>query len=178
MALKATIFKVELSVSDLNRHYYAQHTLTLARHPSENDKRLMLRLIAFIDNASEQLSFTKGLSDTETPDLWLKNDVDEIEQWIELGQPSPQRIKKGCNQSREMKIYSANSNSFKQWFQKESSALSDKSNLNVITIEEDIAEQLGQLADRQMSISATLDSNEIYLTVNDQNIEVSLQKHQ
>ena len=100
MALKATIFKVDISISDMDRHYYADHNLTIARHPSENDERMMLRVLAFILNASETLSFTKGLSEVDDPDLWQKNLHGDIERWIELGQPSEQRIKKGCNQSQ------------------------------------------------------------------------------
>ena len=78
MALKATIFKADLSISDMDRNYYNDHNLTIARHPSENDARMMLRIIAFIVNAHERLQFTKGLSDDDVPDLWQKSFSDEI----------------------------------------------------------------------------------------------------
>jgi len=85
MALSSTIFKVQLDLSDLNRNHYKSYKLTLARHPSENDQRMMLRLLAFALYADEQLAFTKGISTTDEPDLWLKNYSGEIELWIELG---------------------------------------------------------------------------------------------
>ena len=79
MALKSTIYKIDLQVSDMDRHYYEQHSLTLARHPSETDERMMVRLIAFALNANSQLIFGKGLSDDEEPDLWQKDLTGAIE---------------------------------------------------------------------------------------------------
>lgn len=72
MALRATIYKAELNVADSDRHYYESHALTLARHPSETDERMMVRLLAFALNAHEDLVFTKGISDADEPDLWRK----------------------------------------------------------------------------------------------------------
>jgi len=94
MALSAKICKAELNVIDIDRHYYQQHSLTMAQHPSETDERLMVRLLAFALNASESLSFTKGLSTDDEPDLWQKSLSNEIEVWIELGLPSEKRLKK------------------------------------------------------------------------------------
>ncbi len=91
MAQKATIFKADLSIADMDRHYYADHALTLALHPSETPARLMLRLAAFALNATENLSFTRGLSAEDEPDIWQKSLIDEIELWIELGLPDERR---------------------------------------------------------------------------------------
>ncbi|HEV8077632.1 MAG TPA: YaeQ family protein, partial [Marinobacter sp.] len=93
MALKATIFKATLNIADMDRHYYADHQLTLARHPSENDERMMVRLLAFALNASDQLEFTKGLSTDDEPELWQKSLSNEIELWIELGLPDESRLR-------------------------------------------------------------------------------------
>ncbi|MCK5886056.1 MAG: YaeQ family protein, partial [Alcanivorax sp.] len=72
MALTATIYKAELTVSDMDRDYYATHNLTVALHPSETESRMMLRLLAFALNAHEDLAFTRGLSSTDEPDLWQR----------------------------------------------------------------------------------------------------------
>lgn len=82
MALKATIYKAELEVVDMDRNYYATHRLTLACHPSETAERLMIRLLAFALNAHEQLEFGKGISDSDEPDLWLRDLTGVIELWI------------------------------------------------------------------------------------------------
>ena len=99
MALSATICKADLNIVDMDRHYYQQHSLTVAQHPSENDERLMIRLLAFALHADEFLSFTKGLSTDDEPDLWQKSLSGEIELWIELGLPSEKRLKKACGRA-------------------------------------------------------------------------------
>ena len=173
MALKATIFKVDISISDMDRHYYADHNLTIARHPSENDERMMLRVLAFILNASETLSFTKGLSEVDDPDLWQKNLHGGIELWIELGQPSEQRIKKGCNQSQEMMIYSYDSPSFQMYWEKEKNRLAQRTNLKVVTIPESVGSQLAAQVNRQLQIQCTMSEGQAWLTLNNQSIEVT-----
>src|SRR6478609_8303856 len=87
MALRATIYKADLNVADTDRHYYGSHGLTVARHPSETDERMMVRLLAFAMHAQEELAFTKGLSDTDEPDLWVKDLTGAVKLWIEVGQP-------------------------------------------------------------------------------------------
>ena len=87
MALKSTVFKATLSISDMDRGYYADHSLTIARHPSENDERMMARLLAFVLHAGERLAFGKGLSDPDEPDLVARDLTDAIVQWIEVGTP-------------------------------------------------------------------------------------------
>ena len=93
MAANATIYKVELQVTDLDRHYYASHALTLAQHPSETETRLLVRLIAFALHADERLEFGRGLSDEDEPALWRRDYTGDIEQWIELGQPDEARLR-------------------------------------------------------------------------------------
>ena len=105
MALSATIFKANLQVSDMDRNYYAEHLLTLARHPSETDERMMVRLLAYALHADEYLNFTKGLCADEEPDLWLKNLTDEIELWIDVGQPDERRLRKACSRAAQVYLY-------------------------------------------------------------------------
>ncbi len=181
MALKATIFKAHLSISDMDRNYYNEHNLTIARHPSENDERMMLRLIAFIVNAHERLQFTKGLSDDDVPDLWQKNFSDETELWIELGQPSEQRIKKGCNQSQHMMIYAYADNSFDVWWKKEKGRLQIRKNLSVFTVPEALAEPLANAVQRSMQIQVTIQDGQMWLTIEGadttESVEVAIEKH-
>lgn len=176
MAISATIFKVDLSIADMDKHYYGEHVLTIARHPSESDKRMMLRIIAFAMNGNEHLAFTKGLSDVELPDILQKNYSDVIEHWIELGQPSEQRIKKGCNQSQAMSIFSYDSNAFEQWWKKEKNALSMRKNLSIVTIPEEIGEQLVEKVNRQMSIQCSIQDAQVWFNLDGESFELSPQK--
>ncbi|MBV1889621.1 MAG: YaeQ family protein, partial [Gammaproteobacteria bacterium] len=109
MALKPTIYKARISLSDLNREIYDTLNLTIALHPSETMERMMARVLAFCINSEELLSFTKGLSEADQPDIWARSLDDRITLWIDLGEPLPERIKKAKHQSEAVKVYSFNS---------------------------------------------------------------------
>lgn len=173
MALKATIFKADVSITDLDRNYFQEHNLTIARHPSENDERMMLRLLAFILNANENLEFTRGLSEDDEPDIWQKNYSGEIELWLELGTPSEQRVKKGCNQAQQMMIYAYDDNVFQEYWKKEGNKLSMRNNLQVVTIDADLAQQLSQITDRNMQIQVTIQDGVMYFTLGDTSLEIT-----
>jgi len=106
MAQKSTIYKVELSVSDMDRHYYETHKLTVAKHPSETDERLMVRILAFALNASDQLELTKGLSSDDEPDIWQKSLSGELERWVALGLPSEKVVRQSSGKADKVTIYS------------------------------------------------------------------------
>lgn len=105
MALNATLFKTTLDISDLRRHYYQRHQFTVARHPSETDERMMLRILAFALYADEYLEFTKGLSTDDEPDLWQKSLTGEIDLWIEMGLPSEKRVRKARAIAKQVIIF-------------------------------------------------------------------------
>ena len=105
MALKATIFKASLQVSDMDRNYYGEHQLTLARHPSETDERMMMRVLAFALNAHEHLAFGKGLSDTDEPDLWQKDLTGQIVHWIDVGLPDERRLIRATGKAERVTVY-------------------------------------------------------------------------
>lgn len=108
MALKPTIYKLRISLSDLNRNYYDTLNLTLAQHPSETLERMMVRALAFCINAQEHLVFTKGLSEIDEPDIWVRTLDDRIALWIEVGEPSVERVKKAGQKAKTVKIYCFN----------------------------------------------------------------------
>jgi uncharacterized protein YaeQ len=118
MALKATIYKVELSVSDMDRHYYETHNLTVAKHPSETDERLMVRILAFALNAHEQLEFTRGLSSDEEPDIWQKSLSGELELWVELGLPAEKTVRQSCGKANAVIVYCYGGRTAEMWWDK------------------------------------------------------------
>ncbi len=99
MALKSTIFKAELQISDMGRNYYGDHSLTLARHPSETDERMMVRLLAFALHAHEALVFADSIGNDEEPSLWQKDLTGAVQVWIGVGQPDVKRIRKACGRA-------------------------------------------------------------------------------
>lgn len=105
MAPKATVYKAQLQIADMDRGYYHDHNLTLAQHPSETDARMMLRLLAFALNASDSLQFSKGLCVDDEPELWQKSLSDEIELWVEFGQSDEKWVRKACGRSKQVQLF-------------------------------------------------------------------------
>jgi len=163
MALKATIYKADLQLADMDRNYYQDHALTLARHPSETDERMMIRLLAFAIHANEALTFTKGLFDTDEPDLWQKDLTGAIQLWIEVGQPDEKRLMKACGRSEQVIVYSYSATSH-IWYKQIANKLERAKNLTVINIPADASMQLEKLAQRSMQLQCTIQDGQIYLT--------------
>ena len=163
MALKATVVKAELQISDLDRHHYATYPLTLAQHPSETDQRLMVRLIAFALFASDRLEFGKGLSTEDEPDLWRRDYTGEIEQWIDLGQPDESRIRKACGRARQVVVVTYGGRTADMWWDKQSAALSRLDNLTVIDIAPESVEALAAMIERSMRLNVLIQDGEFQL---------------
>jgi len=163
MALKATIYKAELQIADMDRNYYQTHLLTLARHPSETDERVMIRLLAFAIHASERLEFTKGLFDTDEPDLWQKDLTGAIELWIEVGQPDEKRLMKACGRAENVVVYSYSATSH-IWYKQIANKLERAKNLSVINIPAEASAQLEKMANRNMQLQCTIQDGQIWLT--------------
>jgi uncharacterized protein YaeQ len=163
MALKATVHKATLQVSDLDRHYYASHALTLAQHPSETDLRLMVRLLAFALFADERLAFGRGVSSDDEPDLWRHSLSGEIEQWIELGQPDEARLRRACGRAREVIVVGYAARAFDLWWEKNAAGLARLDNLKVLDLPAGSAEALAALLARNMDFQVVIESGELQL---------------
>lgn len=170
MAPNSTIYKVELQVSDMDRHYYASHNLTLAQHPSETPGRLMVRLVAFALFADERLEFGRGLSTEEDPDLWQRDYTGDIDRWIELGQPDESRIRKACARARHVVVVNYSGNSAQIWWDKSGAALSRLKNLTVLDIAPADVEALVGLLERGMRLTAMIQDGELQLMSDRQNV--------
>ena len=172
MAPKATVVKVELQVSDMDRHYYATHMLTLAQHPSETDERLMVRLLAFALFADERLEFGRGLSSEDEADLWRRDYTGDIEQWIDLGQPDESRIKKACGRAQQVVVVNYSGNGAGIWWVKVGASLSRIKNLTVIYIPGASVDALATLIQRGMRLNCLIQDGEVQLMSDTINITV------
>jgi uncharacterized protein YaeQ len=174
MALKATIYKADLQIADMDRNYYQDHVLTLARHPSETDERMMVRLLAFARHAHEALTFTKGLFDTDEPDLWQKDLTGAIDLWIEVGQPDEKRILKACGRADQVVVYSYSSTS-SIWWSQIRNKLERAKNLSVFNIPADTSQALAKLAQRTMQIQCTIQDGQIWLTEGETTVQIDVE---
>ncbi|MCL7410030.1 YaeQ family protein [Marivivens donghaensis] len=173
MAQKATIYKVELSVSDMDRHYYETHKLTIAKHPSETDERMMVRLLAFALNAHEQLEMTKGISTDDEPDIWQKSLSDELELWIALGLPSDKVVRQSCAKAQKVVIYTYGGRTADVWWDKIQNSTSRFDNLQVMALSEQSTIELAGLADRSMKLQVNIQDGDVMVSVGDQIVYVT-----
>ena len=174
MAIKPTIYKFNVSLSDLNRDYYDTLNLTVALHPSETVERMMARLITFCCEAREGLAFTKGLSEVEEPDLWVKTLDDQIDLWIDVGEPSLDRIKKATRLANKSMVYSFNSKSDVWWSQSETKL--SQVDVSVVRIDWESIQALTELVQRTMNMSVTITGDSAFIATEDGECEVSWEK--
>ena len=173
MALKSTIFKAELQIADLERNYYQNHALIVARHPSETDERMMVRVLAFAMYADSALTFGKGLSAEDEPDLWRKDLTGAIELWLDVGLPDEKRIRRACGRARQVVVVTYGGRVADMWWQQNKVALPRQDNLTVITMSAEDSRALADLAARGMQLQCTLQDGELWLIVDGENTRIA-----
>jgi len=181
MALKSTVFRAHLQIADIDNSYYADHTLTLARHPSETDERMMVRLVALalqahklqsVCNGDATLAFGAGLSDPDEPDAWLRDFTGQTRLWIEVGQPEEKPLLKACGKADEVVLYCF-SHAAEIWWRGIENKLSRPRNLSVYRLPAVQSQALVALAQRSMQLQATV--QEGALTLGDDQRSVTLE---
>ena len=170
VAIKPTIYKFRISLSDLNRNYYDTLNLTIALHPSETHERMMTRVLVFCINAQQQLSFTKGLCDIDEPDIWLRTLDNQISLWIDVGEPSIDRVKKATRIARAVKIYSFNSKSDVWWQQEKNKLTYLKASIYQFPWKN--IQILATLVQRTMDFSVTITGNSAFIATHAGECEV------
>lgn len=174
MALKSTIFKAELSVADIDRGVYGDHSLTLARHPSETDERMMVRLLAFALHADERLEFGRGLSAEDEPDLVLRDLTGEAVEWIDVGLPDEREVRKACGRARSVTVYPYGGRSCAMWWSKAAPMLERQPTLAVREVPPEASEALSGLAARTMALQVTIQDRHILVSAQDRVVAVDL----
>ncbi|MFX0546556.1 YaeQ family protein [Roseovarius sp. S1116L3] len=173
MAQNATIYKVELSVSDMDRHYYETHKLTVAKHPSETDERLMVRIVAFALNAHEHLEMTKGLSTDDEPDIWQKSLSGELDVWVALGLPSEKVIRQSCSKATKVVIYPYGGRTAEMWWDKIKNSTTRFDNLHVMNFSETDTGALAKLVSRAMKLQVNIQDGDVMVGVDDSIVYVT-----
>ena len=162
MTVKSTIFKAQLHVNDMDRNYFHAHSLTIARHPSETEERLMVRLLAFALHAHDALQFARGLAFDE-PDLWRKDLTGAIDLWITVGQPDEQQMRRACGRARQVVVYTYSGRSAQIWWQKSGEAAARSKNLTVVDLAAQGTQALARLVQHGMQLQCFIQDGEIQL---------------
>ncbi|WP_353173222.1 YaeQ family protein [Paracandidimonas soli] len=165
MALRATVYKAELHVADNDRGYYGSHSVTVARHPSETDERLMVRLLAYAlyADTDERLAFTRGLSETDEPDLWRQDLTGAVELWIETGLPDERRLLKASGRAEQVVVFAYGRNA-ELWWKGVQNKVSRARNLKVFLLPAEQTQALAQLAQRNMTLNMNVQDGTIWVS--------------
>lgn len=177
MALKATIYKANLQLADMDRNVYGDHGVTIARHPSETDERMMMRVLAFAlnvpaDNHNGDLDFAKSLWDTDEPDLWQKDLTGQIVHWIDVGQPDDKRMMKSSPKAERVSVY-AFASSTPVWWSGVASKITRARNLTVWQVPAEQSQALAALAQRTMQLQVTVQDGTVWIGDGQRSVEVS-----
>jgi uncharacterized protein YaeQ len=174
MALKSTIFKAELAVADIDRGYYRDHALRIARHPSETDERMMVRLLAFALHADERLEFGRGLSTEDEADLWQRDLTGSIERWIDVGLPDERDVRKACGRAREVHVLAYGGRAVELWWQGVREKLARQERLAVSEVPLEASRALAPLAGRFMQLQVTIQEGHIFVADGATSVAVEL----
>ena len=175
MALRATIYKIELHIADMNRHHYATYPLTVARHPSETDERMMVRLMAFALNAHEDLQFTKGISDADEPDLWQKDPTGAIQCWLEVGQPDDKRLLKAAGKSDQVKVYCFSGPASRIWWEGMRTTWARSNKFEVYSFAQSQTQSLAKAVSRNMVVHVTIEDSTLTVIAGDETFTIGVE---
>src|SRR5690606_17819366 len=176
MAVRATIFKLELHVADMDRNYYGSHVVTLARHPSETDERMMLRVLAFALYANEDLAFTRGLSTTEEPSLWQKDLTGAILNWIELGHPDERRLLQAGGKSDQVVVFCYGGHASQVWWQGVQAGVARVRHLSVLSVDPAAVQALAALSQRNMILHVNVQEGVVLISSDSDSVSVEVER--
>jgi uncharacterized protein YaeQ len=172
MAQNATVFKVALQVADIDRGYYHDHALTIARHPSETDERLMVRLVAFARHAHEALTFGRGIGADDEPDLWRKDPTGVVDLWIDVGQPDERRIRRASGRAGAVFVYAYGGRGADLWWRQTAAGLDRIANLTVVGLPLSATRALAKLARRTMRLDCTIQGDQMWVADGGQSVAI------
>jgi uncharacterized protein YaeQ len=173
MAQRSTVYKAELAVADVDRGYYADHPLTVARHPSETEERMMVRVLAFALHASEALAFGPGLSAEDEPDLVERDATGAIDLWIDVGLPDERLVKRACSKAHAVVVYAYGGSRADLWWAQCRDALAKLDNLRVLSLPAAQTAELAKLASRSMRLACTIQDRHAWFASDAGSVEVT-----
>ena len=176
MASKATIYKALLQIADMDRQHFQDHALTLARHPSETEERMMVRVLAFALHADEALSFGRGVGTEDEPALWQRDFTGAIDRWIEIGQPDEKTLRQACGRSKQVIVYAYGARSAEVWWANQGPSLDRLKNLTVTLLPMESVRALAVMTKPTMQLEWTIQDGHIWIADGAQTLHLELQR--
>lgn len=172
MANRATIYKAELQIADIDRNYYQNHSLTIACHPSETEERMMVRLLAFVLYADEHLTFGRGLSAQDEPDLWKKDLTGAVDVWIEVGQPDAKDLRRACARARQVVLVCYGGRTVDIWWSQQREQLERLRNLTIRVLAPAATQALTKIAQRHMTLQCNVQEGQVSVLAGSDFVEI------
>jgi len=172
MAKGATIYKADLQIADMDRDYYADHSITLACHPSETEERMMIRLLAFVLHAGENLAFGSGVSTADEPALWEKDLTGAVKLWIELGQPDVRDLRRACGRASQVVVICYSGRGVNVWWNENKEELERLKNLQVYSIPQAESQALSKLTKRNMHLQCNIQDGALTFIEGEEMVQV------
>ncbi len=176
MASNATIYKALLQIADMDRQHFQDHALTLARHPSETEERMMVRVLAFALHADEALSFGRGVGTEDEPALWQRDFTGAIDRWIEIGQPDEKTLRQACGRSKQVIVYAYGARSAEVWWANQGPSLDRLKNLTVTLLPMESVRALAAMTKPTMQLEWTIQDGHIWIADGAQTLHLELQR--
>jgi len=176
MASSATIYKAVLQIADMDRQYFQDHALPLARHPSETEERMMVRVLAFALHANKALSFGRGVGAEDEPSLWQRDLTGAIDCWIEIGQPDEKLLRQACGRSKQVIVYAYGARSAEVWWADQRQSLDRFKNLSVTLLPMESVRALAEMARPTMQLQWTIQDGHIWIADGSQTLHLELQR--
>jgi uncharacterized protein YaeQ len=170
MALRSTVYKIELQVSDLDRRVFESRSLALARHPSETEERLMVRLLAYALHLGEGLEFGRGISNEDEAAIWQRDLTGRLLLWIEVGLPDERVLRRACGRADAVVLYTYGGRAAAQWWSQTGASLERLSNLQVFDLPQPFTLALAEQAARSLQVQVTVQDREVWFSIGDQTL--------
>ncbi len=174
MAQGATIFKANLDVADMERQHFGTHALTLARHPSETDERMMVRMLAFALHADEALAFGRGLASEDEADLTQRDLTGAIQLWIDVGLPDEKSLRKASGRAERVVLYAYGGRAVDLWWAKNRSVLERLPNFSAWVVSVEASQALARLAQRTMQLQCTVQDGHLWFSSGSETVQMTL----
>jgi len=174
MALRSTIYKTDLQVSDLDRQVFESQTLSLALHPSETEERMMVRLLAYALHIGEGLAFGRGISSDDEATAWQHDLAGNLQLWVEVGLPDERLLRRAAGRAREVVLYTYGGRAVSVWWQQNREQLARLANLRVLEVPQELSRALAACAARNMAVQVTVQDGLIWFAVGETTVEGSL----
>lgn len=173
MALTATVYRLQVDLSDVDRGVYETLDLRLARHPSETMRYLLTRALAYCLCYEEGVAFSKGLFVTDEPAVWRREPDGRVALWVDIGRPAMDRLHKASKLGARVVVFTHLDPETLRADARAARVHRGEA-IEVCSVDVALLDALEGVVDRNASLSLTRTEGRLYVTVGDRTLEGDL----